>query len=276
MTLLGQSELAYRYMVNDTFTVQQKAIQHITQDLNGVDQIIENNLQSTMHFKVVDRESQIITLEMTFKRMKMTMSSPNLGEMLNLDTAASDNTMQAKMFKGAIDVPIVLKMERTGKIQSVSGGDKIIASMFKSAGITDQETMELTAPQFEKQFGSQALSNSFEQMSYFLPDRSVSVNESWSNTYTGDLKAENQWILKSKDNESVIINGKAIVTMSSVDDNVVMVLHGEQTATIELNPSNTLFKTITVKGSYFGDTKIKASNMIIQTTITSTITYKTL
>src|SRR5690606_30398345 len=119
------------------------------------DQIIDNHLKSAMQFKVVKVENDIITMEMTFKHLKMTMSSPELGELLNADTALKDDAdLTSKMFRGTLNIPVTMIMERTGKIQSISGGELLSASMIKAADITDNATIYANKAQFEKQFGS--------------------------------------------------------------------------------------------------------------------------
>ncbi|WP_417369329.1 DUF6263 family protein [Gelidibacter japonicus] len=275
--VVAQQMLQYDLKVNDTFQVEQQAKQHIIQDINGVDQIIDNHLKSAMQFKVVKVENDIITMEMTFKHLKMTMSSPELGELLNADTALKDDAdLTSKMFRGTLNIPVTMIMERSGKIQSISGGEQLIASMFKAADITDKATIDANKAQFEKQFGSEALSNSFEQMTYFLPAKIVTLNDTWDNVYQGDLQAKNKWTLTSYDDNTYTVSGNADTTMSNMDDNVIMVLTGTQKTTINANSKTGLFKEITVEGVYSGDTQVNAQNMTIPTKITSTITYKIL
>ena len=277
LSVTAQKVLQYDLKVNDIFNINQQAKQHIIQDINGVDQVIDNNLMSTMQFKVVKVEQDVITFEMIFKHMKMSMSSPSLGELFSADTSIEDNSdLTAKMFRGTLNVPITMLMERTGKIQSISGGEKLIASMFKTAGITDASDIEANKAQFEKQFGSAALSNSFEQMTYFLPAKSVEVNDTWENFYKGDLEAKNKWTLTALNVDTYTVSGNAETTMSNIDENVMMVLKGTQKTTINANSKTGMFKEITVEGTYTGDTQVNAANMTIPTKITSTITYKIL
>ena len=62
--------------------------------------------------------------------------------------------------------------------------------------------------------------------------------------------------------------------MSSIDENVIMTLSGTQKTTITVNPSNGLFKEITIVGENSGNTMFQAQDMNIPTRIVSTITYK--
>lgn len=275
--LSAQKKLHYDLKVNDVFKVEQQAKQHIIQDINGVDQVIDNNLKSTMQFRVVKVEQDLITFDMTFKHMKMTMSSPSLGELLNADTSnKDDNDLSSKMFKGTLNIPVTIVMERTGKIKAISGGEKLIASMFKVANITDAAAIEANKPQFEKQFGSDALSNSFEQMTFYLPAKSVKVNDTWETVYQGDLRAKNKWTLTTRDDNKYTVSGNAEITMSNIDENVTMVLNGTQKTLITGHSKTGLFNAITVEGVYIGDTQVHAQNITIPTKIISTITYKIL
>lgn len=277
LAINAQKMLQYDLKLDAVFEVEQQAKQHITQDINGVDQIIDNNLRSTMQFKVVKVEEGLITLEIMFKNMKMTMSSPTLGVLMSADTSNEDESdLTSQMFKGTLNTPIILVMERTGKMRSVSGGEKLIASMLKVANITDKTAIEANRAQFEKQFGSEALSNSFEQMTYYLPAEVVQVNDTWDNLYSGDLKSRNKWTLTSYNEDTLKLSGTAETTMSNIDENVTMVLTGTQKTLIDANPKTGLFKDVTVEGVYTGDTQVHAADMTIPTKIISTITYKLL
>lgn len=274
-TAWAQNKLEYRLTVGETFTVNQEAKQLITQDINGVDQIIQNDLKSVMYFEVVGATPENYTLSMSFKRLKMLMTSPSLGELSNADTDSTDSTDVTNMlFKGILNVPVTIVMEKTGKIKSVTGGDKLIANMFASASIDQPEIIEASKGQMEKQFGSDALSNSFEQMTYFYPSEQVAVGDEWTNSYTGNMSSKNNWTLENRSSDSTKISGTSSTTMSNIDANIIMTLSGTQTTTVIINPSNGLFKEITTTGENSGETMIQAQNMTIPTHITSTITYK--
>lgn len=274
-SIAAQNTLQYRLSVGDAFTVDQEAKQMITQDINGVDQIIENNMLGVMRFEVTEATPTDYTLSMTFKRLKMLMTSPALGELSNSDTESADSSDVTNMlFKGLLNVPVTIVMEKSGKIKSVTGGDKLIDNMFISAGIDQPEIIEASKGQMEKQFGSEALSNNFEQLTYFYPTVAVSVGTEWTNNYIGSLSAKNNWKLEAITSDAISISGTATTSMSTIDENVTMILSGTQKTTVVANPENGLFKEVTVVGENSGDTFVKAQNMTIPTHITSTITYK--
>src|SRR5690606_32021431 len=226
LTTYSQKTLQYTLNVGDKFTVEQEANQHITQDINGAAQVIENNLIGVMYFEVVEATPENYTLEMSFKRLKMMMSSPTLGELSNSDTESADSSNVTNMlFKGLLDIPVTIIMEKNGKIKSVTGGEKLINSMFESAGIDQPEIIAASKGQMEKQFGSEALSNSFEQMSHFYPVDAVVVGNEWTNSYSGNMNAKNRWKLENLTGTSINISGTATTTMSTIDENVMMTLN---------------------------------------------------
>lgn len=271
----AQKNLEYNFAVGDTFTVYQNAKQLITQDINGIEQIIENDLKGVMYFEVLDGTTEDYTLSMSFKRLKMLMTSPSLGELSNSDTDSADSSNVMNMlFKGILNVPVTIIMGKSGKIKSVTGGENLIANMFISAGIDQPEVIEASKEQMEKQFGSAALSNSFEQMTHFYPTEKISAGSEWTNSYSGNMSAKNKWKLITSSDEGTTITGTADTTMSSIDDNVIMTLSGTQKTKIIINPSNGLFKEITIVGENTGNTMFQAQDMNIPTRIVSTITYK--
>ena len=274
-TVFAQKKLQYNLKVGDNFTVEQEAKQYITQSLEDAEQAIENHLISVMNFEVVEASKENYTLTMKFKRLKMLMSSPTLGELSNSDTATIDSGDVATMlFKGILNIPVTIIMEKSGKITSVTGGDKLIDNMFESAGIVDPEIIGASKGQLDKQFGSDALSNSLEQMTYFYPVDAVSVGNEWTNNYSGNLSANNVWTLESDDENAISILGTASTTMTTIDENISMTLSGTQKSTIVANSKNGMFSLITVTSENAGDTFIKLQNMTIPTQIISTITYK--
>lgn len=271
----AQKTVQYNLKVGDHFTVEQQAEQHITQDLNGVDQVIENNLIGVMYFEVLKVTSEEYTLSMQFKRLKIVMSSPTLGELSNSDSESKDSSNVTNMlFKGLLNVPVTILMEKTGQIKSVTGGEKLIASMFSSAGIDQPEIIAASKDQMEKQFGSDALSNSIEQITYFYSSKKVSVGSEWTNDYIGNMSAKNNWKLESYSDKIVQISGISSTTMTTVDENINMTLIGSQESQISANSKTGLFTQVTITGKNSGDTFIKAQNMTIPTTISSKITYK--
>ena len=113
-------------------------------------------------------------------------------------------------------------------------------------------------------------------MTYIYSTETVSVGNEWTNSYMGNMSAKNNWTLTEKSTDLMKIDGSASTTMSSIDENIIMTLSGNQKTSIIADASNGLFKEITVTGENSGNTLFQAQNMTIPTNIKSTITYKIL
>ena len=268
----AQNKLQYNLNVDDTFTVSQEAKQEITQEISGEKQIINNDLVGSMFFKVIKADTDFITFEMSFTKMKMLMSSPSMGELMNMDTSSESEDMMTKMIKGILNYPVTIKMHRNGKIESVLGGEKLIENMFVSAEITQPEIIESAKGQMEKQFGTEALTNSFEQITYIFSDKVVNVKDTWSNEYQGEVSVINSWTLESMDDTTFYITGKAETTLSTKKESISMNLSGSQTTSAKGSVKTGLVTELIVSGENKGISEM--SSFKIPTTIKSTITYK--
>ena len=268
----GQNLLQYDLDVGDSFTIDQEAKQVITQEISGMKQIINNDIIGAMHFKVVQSEPDYLVMEMSFKKIKMTMSSPSLGELMSMDTTSETDDMMSLLMRGAIDQPVTIYMYRNGKINEVTGGDKLIENMFKNAGMTQPELINASKAQMEKQFGTKALTNSFEQMTFLFSEDEVNVNDTWSNEYFGDLNAKNTWTLSSIEGDNYYINGTADIAMKTTNDSVTMDLSGTQNTVVKGSLKTGVMVELLVNNECKGKSSI--NGMEIPTTIKSTITYK--
>ena len=268
----GQNLLQYDLDVGDSFTIDQEAKQVITQEISGMKQIINNDIIGAMHFKVVQSEPDYLVMEMSFKKIKMTMSSPSLGELMSMDTTSETDDMMSLLMRGAIDQPVTIYMYRNGKINEVTGGDKLIENMFKNAGMTQPELINASKAQMEKQFGTKALTNSFEQMTFLFSEDEVNVNDTWSNEYFGDLNAKNTWTLSSIEGDNYYINGTADIAMKTTNDSVTMDLSGTQNTVVKGSLKTGVMVELLVNNECKGNSSI--NGMEIPTTIKSTITYK--
>ena len=146
--------------------------------------------------------------------------------------------------------------------------------MFKAVDITEPEIIEASKSQLEKQFGSEALSNSFEQMTYLFSTDKVKVNSKWKNSYQGDMSAETTWTLSEINKNNFKLSGVAATTMNSIDETISMTLNGTQSTTVTGNSKTGLFTELIVTGENTGNTVYTTQEITIPTTIKSTITYK--
>lgn len=273
----AQTTLAYNVKTGDEFTIEQRATQTITQDIPGMKQVIENDLKGTLLFKVKEVKKDTIIFNMSFKAFAIKMSSPQHGEMMNVNTAVEDNTSSEHlMFKGMLDQPITIKMLKTGKIAHVLNGEAIIEGMLDGLGIEDEATREQMYEQLGKEWSGDALAKSFEQMTYNYPSTAVKVGSTWKNNFEGEgkINADNTWTLDKLSKSTAAISGQATITMDLTNPQIEMILEGTQ-QTILIAALDSGFPTsIEVTSTASGDATTPAMpGTVIPTTLESKTTY---
>ena len=276
VSLWGQSILEYNLKVGDTFVVKQNAEQIITQEIEGASHVLTNTLDGILEFTVLAAYDDNYEIALKFNDLNLLISSSIQGELMNIRAKeVSDEDIQSKIFHSLLEQPVKLMLSKTGAILEVIGGDSLVSRMANSSGLEDDLSKNMMKKSLEKEFGSEALSNSYEQMTFIYGGEAVAVKDTWRNTYNGKLNAENTWTLKAIGDKNAFISGKAVVTMTVKEPETTMKLNGTQHTEITADHENGFIKLMTVVSEASGVTTMtQLGDQEIPTTITSTITYK--
>ena len=274
--VFGQNTLKYRLNEGESFIIHQTALQYIDQDMATGSQRITNDIRSKMEFTITRATDSVYEINIEFKDLKMTMASDVYGELLNVDAAVLDETdVQSKIFHSLIGVKVQAIMSPTGKILEVHGGDELISTMVSAAGFEDEFTREMLATSLKKEFGSEALSKSYEQMTFFYTPEQIAVGDSWNTEFSGKLSAMNQWTLDNWSKDESEISGTAEAVLDVTDDQTTMKLEGKQTSKLTVDSDNGLLRTLIVNGNYKGYSILKQlGDEQIPTSIEMKLTYE--
>ncbi len=274
----GQTELGYKLKVDDLFRIKQQANQLIIQEMEGAKHELTNDLEAIFSFKVVALEDSNFVVELAFEDFGMKTTSNLQGELINVkasEPVAGD--IMSELFSGLIGFKLKMIMQGDGKIIAVDGGNEMVENMITQAKIEDEFTKKLMRASLEKEFSSDGLAKSFEQMTFFYPTQKVSTGESWNNEFEGKLKAKNTWNLQALTKDTASIQGNATITMETDEGGTVMNLTGNQSTTIVANSGNGFIRSIKSESSAEGVSKIASlGNVEIPTKIISTITYESI
>lgn len=272
----GQNSLKYRLAEGESFTIHQTALQYIDQDMATGSQRITNDIRSQIEFTITKATDSVYDIDIEFKDLKMTMSSDVYGELMYVDAAVLDETdVQSKIFHSLIGVKVQMKMTPTGKILEVNGGDQLISTMVDAAGFEDDFTREMLAYSLKKEFGSEALSKSYEQMTFFYTPEEITVGDTWNTEFGGKLSARNQWTLDNWSKDESEISGTAEAVLDVEDDQTTMKLEGKQTSRLTVDSGKGLLRTLVVKGNYQGYSILKQlGDEQIPTSIEMKLTYE--
>ncbi|TYA55968.1 DUF6263 family protein [Formosa maritima] len=272
----SQNTLEYKLNIGDNMIVTQTSTQDVVQDLNGSKHEITNNLESNYTFIIKSITDSSYVINFKFDRFKLLTTSNIYGELMNIDTNKSieKDDLEAKIFSGLTKSTLKMEMLKTGKILKVSGSEAMINKMVTDAGIEDEFTKELMIEAMKKEFGNESLARSFEQMTYIYPSKKVSIGDTWTNNYSGALKAKNIWTLTNWGNQ-IELSAKSNVTMITEEDSHIMTLKGTQNTSVFANKKSGIAELITVTSKANGTTVMKQMNGTeIPTNIKSKTTYK--
>ncbi len=272
----SQTTLGYDLKKDEVFTIQQDAEQVITQNMDGAVHEIRNSINGVIEFKVIGETGGNFEIALRFKDLNMKMTSSIQGELMNVKAKeVEEGDMQSEMFHSLLDIPVTMTLSKTGAIIEVIGGDSLVLKMAEASGIEDEFSLNMMKKSLEKEFGSEALSNSYEQMTFIYPSEGVKIGDTWENEYVGKLTAKNLWTLTAVSDTDAEISGSADVVMEVSEPTTSMTLNGEQQTTVTTDRNSGFVKTMTVEGLAEGSaTMAQLGDQIIPTKIKSTVTYQ--
>jgi len=275
-SILGQEVLQYNLNKGDVFNIQQEARQAIVQEFEGASHEITNDLSGILEFKVIDASSDTYILDVTYKDLVLKMTSSIQGELVNVHAQEVDtNDIQSKIFNSLLNVPIQITLASNGNVLKVVGGDSLVSKMAQASGLTDEFSLNMMKASLKKEFGSEALSNSYKQMTYIYPDKEIFVGDNWENDYEGKLSAHNKWQLDSLSIEKATISGIATVVMDINEPTTTMKLDGTQDTKITADLKSGFILKMKVDGFSKGfSTIMQMGEQQIPTSIKSTVTYE--
>ncbi|MGB5820148.1 MAG: DUF6263 family protein [Saonia sp.] len=274
--LFGQTTLQYDLKEGDIFTIKQDAQQIITQELDGASHEITNNINGLLEFKVIGEKDDAYEIQLVFRDLNLKMNSSIQGELMNVAAKeVIEGDMQSKIFNSLLNSPVQIILARTGDILEVKGGDSLVSKMADASELEDEFSLNLMKKSLEKEFGSEALSNSYKQMTFIYPDTELKIGDTWENEYTGKLTAKNKWTLDDLTDTQATISGTADVVMDVKEPATTMMLSGTQQTLITTNVSSGFIKSMKVEGLSKGTSTVaQMGDQEIPTTIKSTITYE--
>ena len=271
MGIYAQTTLRY-----DIYTVKQEAQQIIMQELDGATHEITNIIDGILEFKVLDEIDDNYEIALTFKDLSLKMNSSIQGELMNVNAKeVIEGDIQSNIFNSLLNTPVQMILSKTGDIIEVKGGDSLVVKMAAASGLEDEFSLNMMKKSLEKEFGSEALSNSYKQMTYIYPTEKIKVGDTWKNEYTGKLSARNTWKLDALNDTNADISGNAQIIMNIAEPATTMNLNGTQQTEIIVDIASGFIQKMKVEGFSEGtSTMTQMGGQEIPTSIKSIITYE--
>ncbi len=272
----GQSPLGYQLGLGEVYVVRQNAHQVMTQKMDDVAHEITNDLDGLFQFTVEAKTDEEYTLALVFKDFAIVSTSSIQGVLM--DVRASDpkeGDIFSEIFSALLNQKLALKMTRAGKITSVVGGDELINKMINAVEGVDEFSKNLMRKSLEKDFGSEGLARSFEQMTYFYPERAVGIGDTWKTDFQGKVSGTTTWTLEKIEAETTAISGTAAIVMNNKDGAMTLSLKGTQETLIQVASTTGFLQKMMVSGSGKGNSIMtQMGDVEIPTTLEQKITYE--
>ena len=271
-----QEKLSYNLKKGDVFQVKQIARQDIIQEIDGASHELTNDISGVMEFRVTGQTEDVYAIDITFQDLIMTMTSSMQGVVLDVHAKELDpENVQSRIFHSLLNEPVHMVMRKNGDILEVKGGDSLVSKMVKASGLQEAFAVNMLKSSLRNEFGSEALSNSYKQMTYIYPDKNIKVGDTWKNSYSGKLNADTLWKLDSVNDENAKISGMAEIVMKIEEPATTMVLDGTQTTQITTDRKSGFILKMQVEGTSKGySTLAQMGGQKIPTTISSLVTYE--
>lgn len=186
----------------------QKDVQSITAP-NGETQSGTSETTDEMSFAVdnFDKGVYDITIHLLGKRNAQTAN----GKTVAVDTKAAEPKeeqlkMMWKVNKALVGNTLKMKMDKKGKVISITGFDPIYTKVASSVAgvIKDNKEKTAFANSFKQSFNEKMLKEQFSKNLVLLPSKGVKLGEKWSESENaspdGKVKLTTTYILKSVDN----------------------------------------------------------------------------
>ena len=274
--LTAQSSLAYQLKKGDVFTVEQKAEQHIIQNLDETSHELTNRVTGVLQFNVVQESDTAYVLEFMFNDLIFKIESSLQGVLLDVHAAEPEaGDTQAEIFNSLLNIPVLMTLSKQGEILEVSGGDQLVSKVLEQSGIPEGFSRTVMKKSLEQQYGSKALAESYEQMTFFYPGQPVREGDQWSNQYEGKLEALNTWTLDSLNTGSAYISGKAKILIKTDEPSNTMRLEGEQQTSVMTDMASGFMREMNVQTRAEGiSTAAQMGDVQIPTVVNSNVTYR--
>lgn len=275
-TIFGQTTLEYSLSEGSVFMIKQNATQVITQELDGAKHELTNTIDGILEFRVLAQQEDSYQIALTFKDLNLLMTSSIQGELMNVKAKeVSEDDVQSQIFNSLLNNPVQMTLSKTGDIIEVIGGDSLVVKMANASGLKDDFSKNMMKKSLEKEFGSEALSNNYKQMTFIYSEKKVNVGDTWENEYSGKLNAKNTWTLDGVTETNATITGKADVIMNIAEPTTTMKLNGTQETKITTDILSGFIIKMQVEGFSEGtSTMTQMGELEIPTSIKSTITYE--
>ncbi len=206
--------LKYNLKVGNTYKLKTTADQTIEMTMMGQQQNVKNKIEGVIFLKVVAANEKATTFDTWYDKLKMSIET-GMGSMNMRSDSVQETNPGSKMLNAMMNKHFTVKMLSNGEITEVSGSEKMMEDAYSAVTGLDESQMAMMKESI-KQFGSKdALKGSLETSLRCLPEKPVSIGDSWTSQVelSSALSAtvNTTWKLSGREAGVATLEGKSIL-----------------------------------------------------------------
>jgi hypothetical protein len=251
-------KLEYKFSVGDQYALIQNNKATITQDLMGMEQIVENAMAGALLLKVVSLTPTGAKLEIQYTALTMILKLPAGLPSVTLDSGGDPEQAENKIIKSMMNRPFTMTLTKQGIVENIEGEENLWAGL--SDLEIDKEQISRIKRQLEQSLGENAIRSSFEMALANYSEKKLKVGDPWKNK-TGvaidfPMQAENTWKILSVVKETANLSADGIV--STTDKEKINDLPGGLKSKLDLNGTHKITSVVNLKTGWPSETKINS------------------
>lgn len=262
----------------ETYELKQSSETNMDQTVQGQDVHMDMIYDGNMKFEVLEANSNVFTLEVSYSRMHINMKNAFMNMDIDTDIESNDSTdmftsYMGKVLKNMIGESFNVKMDQYGNIEEVTGFEKLFAAAFAAIDKPmDEQTKGSVRSQLESAYGKDAFKSSMEMYMNIYPEQGVHTNDTWKKEVklygivngTYDV----QYKLTGEENGMYLLSGNG--TMSTENSaykpmngmEMKYDMNGTFTSDMKVNKTTGWIEEATIKQDLDGNVDVKPNEQL--------------
>jgi hypothetical protein len=285
-------DLKFNMKKGDKYKVVITSAQKIAEEMSGQKINIDQTLKTSYLYDVTDVASDgTATVNIKFDTFSIKMVNGNQTYEFDSTKTNDEKDAQGLAYRALVGQSFTLKISKDGKVQEITGVDKLFTNIIDKLQISDQKAKDTLVETLKQSFGDEALKQNLGSMTEMYPEnKKIKVGDSWENKQTitagYPMTINSKWTLKANEGDILTMDVDSSIDadnsskpMDLMGLKVKYALKGTQKGTMKLTKSNGFIQNGEVDQNITGSMNIEAndafpSGISVPMTIEGKTTYE--